>query len=130
MDCNEDRFQNSCNPAFIQINGKLDQLLKTVCIGNGTPSLLSRVSVLETRAELSTDGKKDSKRRACGGKTVRLFGGAVELDGYNLSDVMKAGLAVGMIYVLMQMHFGKTETDAKIRALLDKAPAGMAHVEK
>jgi len=123
-DCNE-IFKNSCNPAFISINSKLqsqgevlteankklDKLMTVVCLGNGKPALTERIAVLETvahapKVQQAEHEHDSSARRAPAAKSVK-FGPKwcpIEVNGYNASDAAKIVLGIGMA-VLMYTYW-------------------------
>ena len=124
-DCTDDRFVNSCNPAFIQINGKLDQLLKTVCIGNGTPPLTTRVAVLEERVRtVNPAAADDGTSDRVSAKSVAF--GPVKINGYAASDAGKIILAAGVVFMMYLNYRGLRERDD----LADQAKTMAAVMER
>jgi hypothetical protein len=112
-DCNE-IFKNSCNPAFISINSKLqsqgevlteankklDKLMTVVCLGNGKPALTERIAVLETIAH----APRQQAQSSGGASGKRIAFGPLKIDGYNARDA--ATIALGLAFaVMMWMHW-------------------------
>jgi hypothetical protein len=84
----KERYDELCKPAFAEIRSDLDLLKKHLIVGNGKPSLLTRVEMLEVRPKSSPDGR-----------TVRI-GKLVELRGYGLNDVVRAAVLLGILWLL------------------------------
>ena len=121
-DCNE-IFKNSCNPAFIAINSKLqtqgdvlaeanrklDKLMTVVCLGNGKPALTERIAVIEAvahapRQQIQSGGGASGKRIAFG---------PLKIDGYNARDA--ATIALGLAFAaMMWLHWHGTQERSRM----------------
>ncbi len=74
-------------------------LTKHLVIGNGKPSLLNRVDVLERCIEKVQSAPKDNRSLSIGKLIV--------LKGYGANDVVRIVIVLGVLWLVFEPHVSK-----------------------
>jgi hypothetical protein len=93
-----ERWNEVCKPTLDRIDRGVAKLMEVVVTGNGKPALTARVEALERGG-----GADNGVRR----KTVKV--GPVELNGYAMSDIIKAGIAVALLACVWMLIADRSE---------------------
>ena len=105
-----ERWAEVCKPALDRIDRNVSRLVEVVITGNGKPPLTQRVDALEHSAP--ADSNKGSRR-----KSVKV--GPVEINGYQMSDIIKAAVLVALlacVWLFVTDRRERLETLAQIKA--------------
>jgi hypothetical protein len=102
-----ERWQEVCKPRLERIDSGVQKLVEVVITGNGKPGLVARVDALERAADGSGTRRKSVKV------------GPVEINGYMMSDVIKAAVLVALLasaWLLVADRRERAEVLAKVKA--------------